>query len=161
MERLTFIAALIGCIGTIANWIFFFWNKRTSIKFDIHKFSANNRGVLLFGTLTNRSDSNISIGDIALLTKNEKLYLQKIRTEVVTITHRRNGVKISEDREYNLPFPVNLYPYSGQSGYFLFEALSQTPLAFDKDLNFEIYTNRKQKISVSIPLDQVLPSNKC
>lgn len=147
MEIFTLAVALLGAIGTISSWLVYFWNKRTSINFEIQELSVNtSKGMLFYGTITNNANSNIVITDIVLLSDKDEIHVNKVPTVVLTEEKSRNGVVLSHKETYNAKFPINLFPCSGQSDYFHFVFSSQNPLSLDTILNFEIHTNRKNRI---------------
>ena len=156
MEIFTLVVALLGAIGTISSWLVYFWNKRTSINFEIQELSVNtSKGVLFYGTITNNANSNIVITDIVLLSDNCKIHVNKVPTVVLTEEKSRNNVLLSCKETYNAKFPINLFPCSGQSDYFHFVFSSQNSLSLDTILNFEIYTNRKNRIRFSFQRDKL------
>jgi hypothetical protein len=156
MEIFTLAVALLGAIGTISSWLVYFWNKRTSINFEIQELSVNtSKGMLFYGTITNNANSNIVITDIVLLSDKDEIHVNKVPTVVLTEEKSRNGVVLSHKETYNAKFPINLFPCSGQSDYFHFVFSSQNPLSLDTILNFEIHTNRKNRIRFSFQRDKL------
>lgn len=156
MEIFTLAVALLGAIGTISSWLVYFWNKRTSINFEIQELSVNtSKGMLFYGTITNNVNSNIVITDIVLLSDKDEIHVNKVPTVVLTEEKSRNGVVLSHKETYNAKFPINLFPCSGQSDYFHFVFSSQNPLSLDTILNFEIHTNRKNQIRFSFQRDKL------
>ena len=150
MEIFTLVVALIGAIGTVSSWLIFFWNKRTSINFEIEELSVEtSKGMLFYGTITNNANSNIVITDIVLLSDKDKIHVNKVPTVVLTEEKSRNDVLLSRKETYNAKFPINLFPCSGQSDYFHFVFSSHNPLSLGTILNFEIHTNRKNRIRFS------------
>lgn len=156
MEIFTLVVALIGAIGTVSSWLIFFWNKRTSINFEIEELSVEtSKGMLFYGTITNNANSNIVITDIVLLSDKYKIHVNKVPTVVLTEEKSRNDEVLSRKETYNAKFPINLFPCSGQSDYFHFVFSSQNPLSLDTILNFEIHTNRKNRIRFSFQRDKL------
>lgn len=156
MEIFTLVVALIGAIGTVSSWLIFFWNKRTSINFEIEELSVEtSKGMLFYGTITNNANSNIVITDIVLLSDKDKIHVNKVPTVVLTEEKSRNDEVLSRKETYNAKFPINLFPCSGQSDYFHFVFSSQNPLSLDTILNFEIHTNRKNRIRFSFQRDKL------
>ena len=153
---MTLIIALIGCIGTIATWIVYFLDKRTNISFEPICYLQTRKGILIYGTFENNSNSSISITDLSLTVDGNKFHVIRIPTVVMTREINRNSQLISREETHNLPFPMNLSPCSGQSGYFLFPTEPQNQVVIGSTLNFEICTNRKKKISISVPRPQPL-----
>jgi len=156
MEIFTLAVALLGAIGTISSWLVYFWNKRTSINFEIQELSVNtSKSVLFYGTITNNANSNIVITDIVLLSDNDEIHVNKVPTVVLTEEKSRNDEILSRKETYNAKFPINLFPCSGQSDYFHFVFSSQNPLSLGTILNFEIHTNRKNRIRFSFQRDKL------
>lgn len=156
MEIFTLVVALLGAIGTISSWLVYFWNKRTSINFEIQELSVNtSKGILFYGTITNNANSNIVITDIVLLSDNCKIHVNKVPTVVLTEEKSKNGKVVSRKETYNAKFPINLFPCSGQSDYFHFAASPQNPLNLGTTLNVEIHTNRKARIPFSFQRDKL------
>lgn len=156
MEIFTLVVALIGAIGTVSSWLISLWNNRVSLDFQLYEITyALPTSALFYGSITNKANSSIIISDIILKTDNKEIHLDKTQCVVLTEVRTRTNMPTEEFRTYNSKFPVTLSPYSSESCYFHFRAIPNTPLKLDKQLNFEIYTNRKAKIKFSFELDTI------
>lgn len=154
-DNITFIIACIGCLGTIATWFSYIWNRRTSVSVKIHEYRyLGDKAITLYATITNNSGASISIGNIEITNDNRSIFVKKVPSIVCSHTKKTGNIVTYNKDTYNETFPINLYPYSGQSGYFQFDLMNHNPLLIDKYLNLEIYTNRKKKIRVEVELDK-------
>ncbi len=154
-QTITLIIAVIGCLGTILNWVIFFWNERANISIDVHEIiTISNKCVILYLTFINNSKTSLSISNIAITNTHQKIFAKRQPIVIWTEENKTGGVVTDSSKTFNEPFPINLPALSGQSGYFYFGLTQHNPLTLDKYVFFEIYTNRKQKMLLRVELNE-------
>ncbi len=133
-ENITLLIALIGAIGTISGIV----SKRTNINLKIIDYvhiKTHKNIVQLFLLIENRSSNPIIISSISISYLKGKKYYCELLPKIIT-ENKLNKV-------FTPNFPINLQAYQGYQGYFEFLYCEDISLVEGKNLDIQIYTNRK------------------
>ena len=155
MEITTFVIALIGCVGTILTWVFYFWNSRVSVLFEINGYFDAKTDFIVNCSLTNKSNTPVSITNVSLRINGKSYDVYRFETVILSHEEAHGSQIISREETKNAAFPINLYPLVGENRYLLFPLDRSDSLPFDTNLTFQIQTNRNRQIRYSIELSKV------
>lgn len=155
-DNLTFLMSLIGFLGTISGWAYFWVTTRKNLSMRISGYNWNRKGLLVYFQITNNSRTSIAINDISIILFGNEYQCPPIPTKVMDTTRRIGNEVVSRKEFFSATFPINLAPLCGNSGYlyFPFEPEIQQPVP--NKACFVVRTNRGKEWKTLLPLDKVL-----
>lgn len=137
------ISAAALCISLI-NLIYFFVIRHRNLKIEILRIGISKIHSIanIYFTIENCSQLSISITQIKLILGTEK-YLASIFPEtVLSKTFRTNGEITKVEEVKSQTMPINLMPLASFAGHISFPVPRDSLSGHEKQLTFEISTNR-------------------
>ena len=152
MDKLTFVLALIGSLGTAYSIIMTFYWHRVSIECNIIEYCPSKDALIAYMFFTNHSRLPISITNICLW-NNDVLYNCVHTPEIVQFVSRTSG---KQEAIHSSPLPINLPSLSGTSGYVYFLFPQENFEVSSKSLTVELSTNRHLTLRKTLSLEKSL-----
>ena len=124
IQLVSLILGCIGTIGTIAGSVLTFVRSRVRISIDVVSWLQSDDCLFIYALITNNSRLPISVSSISAIMNGVDV---PCSLEPFVVTYRKlPGILGKEQFEpvRSLPFPVNLEPLSGVSGYLYFRILN-------------------------------------
>lgn len=155
-ENLTFALSLIGTLGTISGWCYYWITSHKNIVVKLTGYRWNKKGVLIHLSFTNKSRLPICINAISLLLNGREYFCSPIPIKVLEKTTRIGKEIVGHKEFFSMNLPLNLPSLCGDSGYLnvLFEPEIQQPAP--NEVTVVIYTNRGKALKKPLLLDKVL-----
>ena len=156
MDKLTFILALIGSLGTAYSVIMTFYWHRVSIDCNIIEYCPTKDALIAYMSFTNNSRLPISITDICIW--NDCVLYSCVHTsEIVKFIDREsNNEQVYKETIHSAPLPINLPSLSGTSGYVYFLFPQENFQVSSKSLTVELSTNRYLTLRKTLSLEKSL-----
>lgn len=156
MNKLTFILALIGSLGTAYSVIMTFYWHRISIDCNIVEYCPTKDFLIVYMSFTNNSRLPISISDVRVW--NDCVLYSCIHTPEIVKTLKRTfkNKPIYQEPIFSIPFPINVPSLSGTSGYLYFLFPQENFEVDAKSLTFELSTNRHLTLRKKLLLEKSL-----
>lgn len=156
MDKLTFILALIGSLGTAYSVIMTFYWHRVSIDCNIIEYCPTKDALIAYMSFTNNSRLPISITDICIW--NDCVLYSCVHTsEIVKFIGREsNNEQVYKEAIHSAPLPINLPSLSGASGYVYFLFPQENFQVSSKSLTVELSTNRYLTLRKTLSLEKSL-----
>lgn len=155
MDKLTFVLALIGSLGTAYSIIMTFYWHRVSIECNIIEYCPSKDALIAYMSFTNHSRLPISITNICLW-NNDVLYNCVHTPEIVQFVSRTSGKQTYQKAIHSSPLPINLPSLSGISGYVYFLFPQENFEVSSKSLTVELSTNRHLTLRKTLSLEKSL-----
>ena len=155
MDKLTFVLALIGSLGTAYSIIMTFYWHRVSIECNIIEYCPSKDALIAYMSFTNHSRLPISITNICLW-NNDVLYNCVHTPEIVQFVSRTSGNQTYQEAIHSSPLPINLPSLSGTSGYVYFLFPQENFEVSSKSLTVELSTNRHLTLRKTLSLEKSL-----
>ncbi len=155
MDKLTFVLALIGSLGTAYSIIMTFYWHRVSIECNIIEYCPSKDALIAYMFFTNHSRLPISITNICLW-NNDVLYNCVHTPEIVQFVSRTSGKQTYQEAILSSPLPINLPSLSGTSGYVYFLFPQENFEVSSKSLTVELSTNRHLTLRKTLSLEKSL-----
>ena len=156
MDKLTFVLALIGSLGTAYSVIMTFYWHRVSIECNIVEYSPSKDALIAYISFTNHSRLPISITNISLWNR-DVLYSCVHTPEIVQFVNRTiNGKETYQEAIHSISLPINLPSLSGTSGFVYFLFPQENFEVSSKSLTVELSTNRHLTIRKTLSLEKSL-----
>lgn len=155
MDKLTFVLALIGSLGTAYSIIMTFYWHRVSIECNIIEYCPSKDALIAYMFFTNHSRLPISITNICLW-NNDVLYNCVHTPEIVQFVSRTSGKQTYQEAIHSSPLPINLPSLSGTSGYVYFLFPQENFEVSSKSLTVELSTNRHLTLRKTLSLEKSL-----
>lgn len=155
MDKLTFVLALIGSLGTAYSIIMTFYWHRVSIECNIIEYCPSKDALIAYMSFTNHSRLPISITNICLW-NNDVLYNCVHTPEIVQFVSRTPGKQTYQEAIHSSPLPINLPSLSGTSGYVYFLFPQENFEVSSKSLTVELSTNRHLTLRKTLSLEKSL-----
>lgn len=152
MENLTLLLATIGAIGTAADVI----KSRRKLKFKLNYFGYNEEQHLVgaYIQIDNYSRLPIAITDFHMTVNGITYPCKKLPTRVATLDRKVGSTVVASQDFYNIPFPVQISPLGGASGYFLFELPPEVEILPAMPRSFQVSANRGHALKISLSPDR-------
>ena len=156
MNKITFILALIGSLGTAYSVIMTFYWHRVSIDCSIAEYCPTKDALVVYMSFTNYSRLPISITNISIW--NDCILYSCVHTpEVVKVVSRTHGnEEVYNHPIFSSPLPINIPSLSGTSGYVYFLFPQENWKADTKFLTVELSTNRHLTLRMKLSLEKSL-----
>ncbi len=149
----TIISGILGVLGfiiSITNLIHYFVSRKIDLEIKITEFafragSQGNKRIFVHYQINNKSHLPITVTDMQLVIL-EKTYIEDFNTHEV-LSYRHTAKNINEYvPTYNEHLPINLPMLSSRAGYLVFSVPQDIAENVDKDLTFQIRTNRHMEV---------------
>lgn len=158
IQLISLILGCIGTIGTITGSVLTFVRSRVRISVDVVSWLQSDDCLFIYALITNNSRLPISVSSISAIMNGVDV---PCSLEPFVVTYRKlPGILGKEQFEpvRSLPFPLNLGPLSGVSGYLYFRNPQPSSQPVSTHLSLSVHTNRKDRVSIECELleDQFL-----
>ncbi len=149
----TIISGILGILGfiiSITNLIHYFASRRINLEIKITEFalrdgSRDDKRIFVHYQINNKSHLPITVTDMQLVILG-KIYIEDFNTHEV-ISYRHTAKNVNEYvPTYNEHLPINLPMLSSHAGYLVFSVPQDIAENVDKDLTFQIRTNRHMEV---------------
>lgn len=152
MANITFALATIGAVGTAVDVL----KSKRSLKFKLNYFgySKERKLAVAYIQVDNYSRLPISITDLHLKINDVSYPCRKLPTKVVSHDRKIGPNIVSSQDFYNIPFPIQISPLGGASGYFLFDIPLETDIMPSMPRSFQVSANRGHAMQISLSPDQ-------
>lgn len=154
------ILGILGFIISMTNLIHYFVSRRINLEIKITEFalrdgSRGNKRIFVHYQMNNKSHLPITVTDMQLVIL-EKTYIEDFNTHEV-ISYKHTGKGINEYvPTYNEHLPINLPMLSSHAGYLVFSVPANIVENVDKDLTFQIRTNRHKEVQKIFALNELV-----
>lgn len=155
-ENITLLLAIIGSVGTISNWIFYWITTRKNITISIVGHFWHSNCLLIYAHITNNSRLTIALNDISFVLNTKTISCSPIPTKVFEKVYKRGNEIVDKQTDYSFQMPITLHPLCGTSGYLYFPFEEESVVPAPSSLTFVIHTNRGKVIKKTLPLNEVL-----
>ena len=155
------ISGILGILGFIissVNLIHYFISRRINLEIKITEFalrngSNGNKRIFVHYQMDNKSHLPITVTDMKLVIL-DKEYIEDFNThQVLSYKHTEKDVNVFVPT-YNEHLPINLPMLSSHAGYLVFSIPSNIVENVDKDLTFQIRTNRHKEVQKKFSLNE-------
>lgn len=156
-ENITLALSIFGSVGTVITWLVSFMKNRKKFSIIVNGYRFDSQGLLLYVQIINRSYLSLSISDISIKLNDQTFYTDKIPVKVLETTIRKGFEIIEQKTDYSMPFPVQLSPLGGCSGYLNFSFEKDIPQLPSNMVTAVIHSNRglpcRKKLKLENPLN--------
>jgi len=151
-DNIVLILSIIGSLGTIAGWIYTYFNNRKKFSVKSNGYTANPNGLIIHCQICNNSRLPIAINEVAVKIEGAEYVCTPIPKKVLESTHRIGKTITDHEAYYSVDFPINLAPLCGCSGYLYFSSDKAPFPPVSKTVNLVIRTNRGKELEMQLPL---------
>lgn len=152
IQTLSLILGIIGTTGTIVCGVVAFVKSRVHIDIEIVTWHQTEDCVFVYAVITNKSHIPISISLISAILDDEDVPCSMIPYVVQYKKLPGEHGKGQFEPVRSLPFPLNLGPLSGVSGYLYFRSPRPISQSLSTHLSLSVHTSRKGQVKVECSL---------
>jgi len=149
------ISAVALCISAI-NSVYFFVIRHRNLKFEIRRIGISKLRSLvnIYFCIENHSQLSISITQVKLVIGTEKYPASVFSETVLSKTLRENGEIVKREDVKSQTMPINLMPLASFAGHISFLIPEDSLSGHEKQLTFEISTNRGNPFQTTCELHE-------
>lgn len=157
-ENITLTLSIFGSLGTFFTWLYIFIKNRKNFDIKIvgHLYGYDNKSLLIFVSLTNKSRLPISITDIRIKMFDSIYQCGKIPVKVHEVTTKCKGEILSHHEYFSLSFPISLPELGGASGYLFFDFPELVAQPLSSQVTLLISSNRGKTVEKRLSLGRIL-----
>lgn len=152
IQTISLILGIIGTAGTITGGIVAFIRSRVRLTIDVVTWYQASDCVFIYAVITNRSFLSISVSSISAILDGEEV---PCSLYPFVVTYRKLPGEEGEGQAEpvrSLPFPLNLGPLNGVSGYLYFRSPKSIVQPLATHLSLLAHTSRKGQVKIECPL---------
>lgn len=144
------VLGILGFIISLINIISYFLSRRVNLeikaeKCDLRDGVQGNKRIFVRYQINNKSHLPITVTDMQLVILGE-IYFEDVNThEVLSYWHTDKNIN-EYVPTYNKHLPINLPMLSSRAGYLVFSVPANIAENVDKELTFQIRTNRHMEV---------------
>lgn len=144
------ILGILGFIISVINLIHYFVSRRVNLEIKITEYalrdgSRGDKRIFVHYQMNNKSHLPITVTDMQLVILG-KAYIEDFNThEILSYKHTSKDIK-EYVPTYNEHLPINLPMLSSHAGYLVFSVPAYIAGNVDKELTFQIRTNRHMEV---------------
>lgn len=158
MDIVSLVLGSIGAVGTVATWIFLYFQNRVNIEFNIIKYAIfeSTRPMLsCYFTVANKSRLNLAITSMSVKIDNKVYPCEIVPVKAIENRYKRSDGSEQKEITYTVPFPISISSLSATMGYLHIPFESGVVLDSKVPLTFLIGTNRNKTVQLLKSLDEV------
>ena len=155
------ILGILGFIISLINLIHYFAIRRVNLDISFLKYSVNdytygNERIFVQYRFDNKSQLPITITDIQLIINNKSYLSDYLPHEIFSYCKRSKGEIVDYHPKYNDKLPINLNELSSRSDFLVFVVPQGTLKEDEKQLTFQIRTNRHMEARRTFALNELV-----
>lgn len=155
-ENITFALSLFSAVCVVLGWLHSYLITRKKFNLYVVAYTALFNSAWFYIAFENKSRLPVSINTISILIDGTYYPCRYIPQVVREKEHYTGNKTEITERQYSIPFPVNLPSLGATSGFVLFVFPTGIALPPSKNVNFQVSSNRGKAIEMKLPLDQTL-----
>lgn len=153
------ILGVLGFIISLINLIHYFAIRRVNLdiaflKYSVNDYTFGNDRIFVQYRIDNKSQLPIAITDIQLIIDGKSYLADYLPHEIFSYCKRSKGEIVEYLPKYNDILPINLNELSSRSDFLVFVIPQGILKEGEKDLTFQIRTNRHMEVQKTFVLNE-------
>lgn len=153
------ILGILGFIISLINLIHYFAIRRVNLdiaflKYSVNDYTFGNDRIFVQYRIDNKSQLPIAITDIQLIIDGKSYLTDYLPHEIFSYCKRSKGEIVEHLPKYNDKLPINLNSLSFRSDFLAFVVPRGILKEGEKDLTFQIRTNRHMEVQKTFALNE-------